>query len=39
LSVEADIARKSPVSISSTISVGVSIACPVMINPAVRNSI
>ena len=38
LSVVNDMARKSPVTITMTISSGVRIACPVMISPAIRNS-
>ena len=38
LSVVNDIARKSPVIITITISSGVRIACPVMIRPTIRKS-
>ena len=38
LSVEDDIDRKSPVTIISTISVGVRMACPVITKPAARKS-
>ena len=38
LSVVNDIERKSPVIITMTISMGVKIACPVMMRPATRNS-
>ena len=38
LSVVSDMARKSPVIITMTISMGVSTACPVMIRPTVSRS-
>ena len=38
LSVVNDMERKSPVTMTMTISSGVRIACPVMIRPTIRNS-
>ena len=38
VSVVNDMERKSPVTITMTISNGVRIACPVMISPITRNS-